>query len=191
MTENVSSPLQRAGAFGCTLPAAVVCMFGAVVGSGILPIPFGILLSGATAIGIVVTLPVLIFGRRALKVWKIGAAVITFVATSTLFNHFRNTGFTLAKDYGRAVAMSVGAHHRASGEWVATLEDLPENHKPKLTLPAPYLAFCEEGICRKVAGYFLEYEIQREQPTPKLIVGRRDISAQWNWKLNRFEDTSR
>jgi hypothetical protein len=49
------------------------------------------LIGGATAIAITLTLPVLIFGRRALRVWMIGAAVIALAATSVLFNYFRNT----------------------------------------------------------------------------------------------------
>jgi hypothetical protein len=178
----------RVAVFGCTIPTAVVIMLCVVLGSGILPIPLWLLITAAATAAFVLTIPALLLGRRRILLSVLSAAAVTgtLVTTMLIFGHFQNMGFTLAKQYGGAVAASLAATHAATGVWPTDTKELPEHAKPRLNLPWPYVAFCEDGVCQKVAGYFVEYSVD-DSGAPKLRVIRRDISARWNWSLKRFE----
>ena len=177
-TGNIPT-VRRTLTLGCTIPTAVVIMTGLIFGSGILPIPMWLLLSMAGTSAVVLTVPAILFGRRLAGFFVLagGAVIGTLVITFMIFGHFQETGFRLANEYARALATAATETRAATGTWPTAFEDLPDSAKPKLVLPRPYLAFCKDGVCGKVAGYFIEYNAESDTPRAPTMCCHRNVLA--------------
>jgi hypothetical protein len=176
--------------FAANLLIQTVIFFGQVLGSGILPIAFNRLLLVATFISILIAL-LSCFIRR----WTIAVAVALsfcgFFVSGAIFDHYVENGLERAKAYGGALASEVEAIHKRTGNWPASLEEIPAEHRPKVDLRKewPYLYIEEDGFYSKVGGFVVWYSA--DDQVPDLSVGRREISYTWNWQKSGWEESRR
>ena len=174
---------------GCVSGGAGVFAIAAIVlGSGILPIHFALLLLLGLIVGVAASAPAIVFGRtrRRFLLLSVAAIVLTMVGASTVFIHFQETGLEHAKRYGETWAAAASAARHRNGAWPQSIGAVLPHGKPAAPrLPWPYLAFCSDEDC-KVAGYFVSYRVA--EPSPRLIVARRDIALEWNWTSSKWRN---
>lgn len=152
-----------------------------VLGSGILPVEFAVLLLSGLLIGVAASLPLFVFGRRAryFNLLTAGAIGVTVITSGAVFMHFQSAGLEHATRYGETWAAAINTTRRQRGEWPRSIQDGLAHRDPVAPqLPCPYLAVCHDHIC-KVAGYYVSYELSERGP--RLLVARRDIAVEWNW----------
>jgi hypothetical protein len=181
---NSATLLTVAGVCGPIVAASLV------LGSGILPVRFGLLLLGALLIGVINSLPAILFGRRRLhfNVLAVIAILATILATSALFIYYQETGLEHAKRYAETWAAAVKMAKEQGGEWPQSItEALPQRKPAHPQVPWPYLSFCGDEWC-KVAGYFVSY--RPDTPRPHLVVARRDITLEWDWSALKWRELS-
>ena len=152
-----------------------------VLGSGILPISFTVLLVTGLLVGVMAAIPAVAFGRtpRRFKALAAAGIVATIIGSAAGFMHFQSTGLEHAKRYGERWAAAVNSTRQQRGEWPRSIHEALSPGQPAAPrLPWPYLASCHDDFC-KVAGYFVTYRI--DERSPHLTVGRRDITLEWDW----------
>jgi hypothetical protein len=183
------SILQRTALVFCgSLFINFASMFFVVLGSGVMPINFSLLLIATIPLSSAIAF-VSYFVRRWPAFTLSALMVISFFATGRIFMHFLDNGLERAKIYASGVAFEVKALHQRTDTWPASLEELPMQKRPQINPDAmwPYRYYQEDNLYPSVGGFSIIYRLKNQ--VPELIVARRDISVCWNWEDSRWEDT--
>jgi hypothetical protein len=152
-----------------------------VLGSGILPVPFRLILGGAAVGGLLAGAAALLVPRRFRRLRVIAPAVLALVITMMGFKQLTQRALLVAEQYGSAVAVLIERQVAATGSWPADLGSV-QGLGGIAPAPAPYLS--DPSLPDpKVAGYFLSYT---PGPPPRLIVARRELGSEYDWRLKRW-----
>lgn len=152
-----------------------------MLGSGILPIRFHVLLLLGFGIGVAASVPAIVFGheRRHRKALAALALLSTASGSAGVFIHYQEAGFQYAQRHAEKWAVAIHTCRRELGRWPQSIKEVVPDGEPLAPhLPWPYVAECHDDWC-KVAGYFISY--RTEEGTPHLVVARRDIAVEWDW----------
>lgn len=140
-----------AGSFFCLL-----IYLGLALGSGLSP--------RFTLCLILISLLGLGFIKNRLKKFRSYLLIIALlIFTVLMFRIEANYNFNQAKITGQITASVITDYKNRHGFYPKSIEYLPEKIKPQDT----------------VAGFFITYELEND--VPKLIVGRRNWKATWDW----------
>jgi hypothetical protein len=163
-----------------------VTMFLSILGSGVMPISFSMLLLATLPISFAVAF-ISYFVRKRTTLIISALMVISFSATGRVFMHFLENGFEKAKSYASRIAVEVEVLHAKTGKWPADLKEIPMERRPHIDpeILRPYKSYEEDNIYIKIGGFYINY-LTDKQP-PNLSVGRRDINVTWNWKTSQWE----
>ena len=159
-----------------------------VLGSGILPIRYDVLLLTRLLVGVAATIPLFAFGLhfRRFKLLATGTILSTAIGSAAIFMYFQSSGLEHAKRYGETWVAAIETTRDQRGQWPSSINDAlspPQPIAPRL--PWPYLASCRDESC-KVAGYFVAYELREGKP--HLLIARRDIRLEWNWAMSTWRE---
>ena len=166
---------------------SILMLVMSIIGSGILPIPVYFLLLMVIPIAVLSG-----FLSALLRKWwgfilRIALIVISFLLTGILFMHFVLTGFSHAKLYGSNLAAAVEQFRAEDKNWPQSLDEIPKDMLPTFDPRniKPYICYRGKTHYEKVAGFFISYELNESKP--ELYVGRRDMSAIWNWDTKQWD----
>lgn len=151
-------------------------MYLLVLGSGVLPVHFGVLILIGALGGFSSALLAARFGRdpRRFRVMAFVAVLATLAICVGSFAYFQRRGFDHAKRYGAEAATAITRVHATTGVWP---ESLARTLEPSVSWP--FEGYCRrDGLC-KVGGYFVEYGAAGG--TPRLTVTRRGAGLSWDW----------
>ncbi len=150
------------------------------MGSGIVPLPFSILVLGAVLGAVLANSPILLAKRSPKLRFVLGipGCLGTIVLAGVVFGYFQTTGFEVAKSYAADLALVID-ENRQGTESYPDVSTIPATELPSVDTPWPYSSSCEGGVCSRIAGYFIAYDFGADGP--ELAVGRRDISVRWDW----------
>lgn len=161
-----------------------------VLGSGILPVRFHVLLLFGLVVGIAASLPAIAFGQKRshFRALAVLALLGTVIGSASVFIHYQEAGLNYAQRYAERWAAAIQAQRRVLGHWPRSIQEVAPGGKPLApSLPWPYIARCHDDLC-KVAGYFVSYRVEAQ--TPHLVVARRDIAVEWDWSSRTWREQS-
>lgn len=160
-----------------------------ILGGGIVPVPMSKIYICAAITSLIVAIISMYVRRWVAFATILILSLLNISGNERIFTHYLHTALNVAQTYGAEVARVVTDIHNQTGKWPETLEDIPQDIRPKLDpkFEKNYHVNGKNGVYELIGGLHFTYGADKDGN--RLIrLHCRGWYYKWDWEKSTWQN---